>query len=82
MPLSFLYHFPHLKFTYKSFAYIESKNGAPLIWSIAFDSTTSVTFTIAGQSRKRANSGAVGTKCLSLIGNQQVKWLRRERHVY
>ena len=37
-----------------------------------FDSTISVGFTIAVQNRKRATSGAVGTKRLSTSGNQQV----------
>ena len=52
------------------FCLITKKSVAPLIWSIPFDSTTSVGFTIAFQSGKRATSGAVGTKRLSLSGNQ------------
>ena len=41
---------------------ITSKNGAPLIWSIPFDSTTSVGFTIAVQSQKRATVARSGNR--------------------
>ena len=54
------------------FCIITEKNGAPLIWPIPFDFTTSVSFTIAVQSRKRAISGAVRTKRLSTSVNQEV----------
>ena len=69
MPSIFVNHFSHFKFTNKTFASSTLKT-VPLICSIQFDSTSSVAFTIAGQGRKRATSGVVGTKRLSLTGNQ------------
>ena len=72
----YAFYFRILFFTLKvnryEFKFISWKNVAPLIWSIPFDSTTTVVLTIVVQSWKRATNGAVGTKRLSLSGNQQV----------
>ena len=77
MPFIFVYRFSHLKFTDISFVPSSRKTVARMYGLYGFIlrvATTHVGITIAVQSRKRATIGPVGTKRLSLSGNQQVKF--------
>ena len=73
MPLIFVYHFSHLKFTDISFVSSSRKTAARMYGLYSF---TLRPLWVSQSLFKVETSGAVGTKRLSLSGNQQVKALK------